>query len=187
VSKVGDLDWGGYVPRRPSNVLSFPPEGRLVLRTPHRFVGLPVPVPKEPTFRIKRPESSEAIAVNKKMFDPTTVSYEIDVPPGEALVLPVRLYSKEPMDIIARVDGDTPDRKTRGAVERVTVSRKIAVNDEVKSIVVLGDDLPAGKHILTFTPPPGKKAWVHLPWVAKPRLPGTPPPDPHWVEGDLED
>jgi hypothetical protein len=58
---------------------------------------------------------------------------------------------------------------------------------DIRSIVVMGDDLTPGKHILTFTPPPGKKGWVHLPWTVKPRLPGTPPPPPHWLEGDLEE
>jgi hypothetical protein len=53
--------------------------------------------------------------------------------------------------------------------------------------VVLGDDLEPGTHVLTFTPPPGKKAWVHLPWMIHPRKPGSPPPDPHWIDGDLDD
>jgi hypothetical protein len=186
-TKVGDVDWGGYVPRRPSNVATFDTSSRVLLRIPHRLVVRPEPATKAPSFRVKRPDVSNTMVINKKIFDPSTVSFEIEVPGGEALVLPVRIFTNEPMDVIARVDGAVPDRRLSGVAERITTPRKIASKDEVRSIVVLGDDLPAGTHILTFTPPPGKVAWVHLPWEPKPRPPGSPPPDPHWIEGDLED
>ena len=186
-TKIGDVDWGGYVPRRPSNVASFDPSARMLLRLPHRLVARTESPTKAPSFRVKRPDAGDTIVINKKTFDPSTVTFEIDVPSGEALVLPVRIFSKEPLDVIARVDGEIPDRRLEGTAERITTARKIAVKDEVRSIVVLGDDLAPGTHMLTFTPPPGKLAWIHLPWEPKPRLPGSPPPDPHWIEGDLED
>jgi hypothetical protein len=189
VRKTGDQEWGGFVGRWPSNAGAFQSseDGRTTIRIPHRLVPLPEPQTGTPSFRIKRPPAGDAITRNGRLFDPTTVSFEIDVPAGEALVLPVRAYAKEPLDLIAKIDGDVPDRRDRGVAERITTARKIAVTEEVRSIVVLGDDLPAGKHVLTFVPPPGKKAWVHLPWMPRPRLPGAPPPDPHWIEGDLED
>jgi hypothetical protein len=158
-----------------------------MVRIAHRFVPLTQPEAKAPAFRVKRPDASDVITRHGQTFDPANVSYEIDVPKGEPLVLPIRIFANEKMNVVAKIDGDVPDRKIIGAAERVTTSRSIGVMDEVRSIVVLGDDLPAGKHILTFSPPPGKKAWVHLPWVPKPRLPGSPPRDPHWIEGDLED
>ncbi len=189
VKKTGELTWGGYVVRRPTNHALFTeqPEGRVVVRVPHRLVAVAPPQTKAPSFRVKRPGASDSIVRHGLVFDPTTVTFEIDVPPGEALVLPVRAFAHEALDLIAKVDGDLPDRRTHGVAERVTTARKIAVEEEVRTVVVLGDDLPAGTHTLTFVPPPGKKAWVHLPWLPRPRAPGAPPPDPHWIEGDLED
>lgn len=189
VQKVGDVEWGGYVPRRPSNFTAFEAvaDGRLVVRVPHRLIPVKEPETKAPSFRIKRPEAADTLMRNKRLFDPTTVEFEIDVPAGEALILPVRAFAHEKMDLVAKVDGEVVARKSIGAAERVTTARKFTVEDEVRTVVVLGDDLTPGKHILTFSPPAGKKAWIHLPWTAKPRLPGAPPPDPHWIEGDLED
>jgi hypothetical protein len=189
VQKVGDIDWGGFVSRRPSNYTSFESiaDGRSVIRLPHRLVPIKEPETKAPEFRVKRPEAPDFITRSKRIFDPTTAQFEIDVPAGEAMVLPVRAFAHEKMDLIAKVDGVAIDRRSIGAAERVTTGRAFTVEDEVRTVVVLGDDLTPGKHILTFEPPPGKKAWIHLPWTAKPRLPGAPPPDPHWIEGDLED
>ncbi|MGZ3422916.1 MAG: hypothetical protein ACXVEE_33960, partial [Polyangiales bacterium] len=189
VQKTGDVEWGGYVMRKPTNHDAFHGDanGHLLLRVPHRFVPVLEPEPKAPSFRIKRPDAAEIITRHGQTFDPSTVTFEIEVPMGEALVLPVRIFTQEKMDVIAKIDGDVPDRKAQGVAERVTTPRLMTVNDEVRSIVVLGDDLPPGKHFLTFVPPPGKKAWIHLPWVAKPHLPGSPPREPHWIEGDLED
>lgn len=189
VEKVGDLEWGGYVVRKPTNLGAFhaAADGRVIVHVPHRYVPLTEPDPKSPTFRIKRPENAESIVHDGRTFESTSVAYEIDVPGGEPLVLPVRLFTQEKMEIVAKIDGEVPDRLSTGFAERVTTPRSMSVLDEARSVVVLGDDLPAGKHVLTFTPPPGKKAWIHLPWVPKPRIPGAPPRDPHWIEGDLED
>lgn len=189
VQKVGDADWGGYVSRRPSNFTAFESiaDGRVIVRIPHRLVPIKEPQTKAPEFRVKRPEASDTLTRNKRLFDPTTVEFEIEVPPGEAMTLPVRAFAHEKLDLVAKIDGVAIRRRTIGAAERVSTARKFTVEDEIRTVVVLGDDLTPGKHILTFEPPPGKKAWVHLPWTAKPRLPGAPPPDPHWIEGDLED
>ncbi|GAC1355503.1 MAG: hypothetical protein NVSMB47_08950 [Polyangiales bacterium] len=187
IEEIGDVDWGGYVPRRPSNAVTFNAAARVLLRIPHRFVERESPATHAPTFRVKRPAASDTITLDGMTFDPASASFEIDAPGGEALVLPLRLFSKEPFDVVATIDGEPLARRRSGAAERITTARTIAVTGQVKSIVVLGDDLPAGKHVLTFHVPTGKQAWVHLPWVPKPRLPGTPPPDPHWIEGDLED
>lgn len=189
VTKTSEPEWGGYVARRPSNFAAFESaeDGRVVLRLPARYVELKEPETKAPTFRVKRPDAPDIIVRHNQIFEPTTAKFEIEVPPGEPLVLPVRAFAHEKLDLVAKVDGEVPDRRDRGVAERVTTARKLAVEDEVRTVVVLGDDLPGGRHVLTFTPPAGKKAWVHLPWTARPRLPGAPPPDPHWIEGDLED
>jgi len=189
VQKAFDIDWGGYVTRRPTNFATFEAatDGRFVVRVPHRLVPVKEPETKAPSFRVKRPEATDTLVRDKRLFDPTTVQFEIDVPGGEPLILPVRAFAYEKLYLIAKVDGEVVERRTMGPAERVTTARRFTVEDEVRTVVVLGDDLTPGKHILTFVPPAGKKAWVHLPWTAKPRLPGAPPPDPHWIEGDLED
>lgn len=187
VAKIGDVEWGGWVSRRPTNARAFDDGGRFVLRVPHRYVPLEEPQPKTPSFRIKRPEAAAPLVLGNRLFEPTTVSFEIDVRPNEPLVLPVRLFAKEHMDVIAHVDGDAFTRIERGVAERITTARKHPVEGEIRTVMVLGNDLSPGKHVLTFSAPPGKEAWVHLPWTSKPRLPGAPPPDPHWIEGDLED
>jgi len=198
VAKSGESDWGGWAARRPTNFTLFEraaPSGeiaRLVLRVPHRYVEVKEPESKVPGYRIHRPKNVVPIIRGNRTFDPTTVSFEIELAKGEPLVLPVRLFAREKLDVVARVDAGFPVRTfpvriEKGVAERITTARGYVVEDEVRTIMVLGDDLPPGRHVLTFTPPAGKQAWVHLPWTATPRLPGAPPPDPHWIEGDLED
>lgn len=187
VDEIGDVAWGGFLPRRPTNWASFAPAAHVTIRIPHRFVDHPTPITKAPPFRTRRPEAIAVRVLEGMTFDPTSVTFEVDVPGGEPLVLPVRLLADEPMDVVATIDGETIDRLHLGAAQRITTARLIAVKGQVKSIVVLGDDLVAGKHTLAFATPEGKHAWVHLPWVPKPRPPQAPPPDPHWIEGDLEE
>ena len=59
---------------------------------------------------------------------------------------------------VFHVDGDAPQRKRFGAPERITTTRTIPVNQEVRAVLVLGDDLRSGQHVITFAIPPGKKA-----------------------------
>jgi hypothetical protein len=187
VEETGEVGWGGFAPRRPTNWSAFPPSARVTLRIPHRIVDHPTAATKAPSFRIHRPDAGDSRLIDGMTFDPTSVTFDVDVPGGEPLVLPVRLFADESMDVTATIDGVSIDRLAFGAAQRITTARLIPVKAQVKSIVVLGDDLPAGTHTLSFAPPEGKKAWVHLPWVPKPRPPNAPPPDPHWIEGDLEE
>lgn len=187
VDEIGEVAWGGFLPRRPTNWSAFAPSTRTTIRIPHRFVDHPTPATKAPKYRTKRPEAVDVRVIDGMTFDPIDVSFDIEVPGGEPLVLPVRLFTEEKMDLVAKIDGESIDRLALGAVQRITTPRLVTVDGQYKSIVVLGDDLPAGTHVLSFEAPDGKRAWVHLPWVPKPRPPKAPPPDPHWIEGDLEE
>lgn len=204
--ETGGPGWPGYVPRRPSNADAFGPDARRLIRTPPRLVEVAFPPPAAPTFRLDRPNVWDALVLAKRIFEPSTVAYEIELPPGEGLVLPLRLYTTEPLSVVARVDGarpwpapaapppapgatiaDATARRDAGFPARVTTARTFSVDREVRTVMVLGDDLAPGKHVLTFTPPPGKKAWVHLPWTIHARPPGPTPPDPRWIDGELDD
>lgn len=187
VEALGGAAWGGWVARRPSNAAALEEGGRVVLRVPHRVVEVREPEPKAPSFRVRRPDTATPLVVDGRLFEPTSVRFEIELRKGEPLVLPVRLFAREPLEVFARIDDGAFARVERGVAERVTNDRSHRVAGEVRSTVVLGDDLPPGKHVLSFTAAAGKEAWVHLPWLPRPRLPGAPPPDPHWIEGDLED
>lgn len=187
VAKTGEPTWDGWVSRSPSNAQAFSGSGRVVLRIARRLTEVNEPEPKTPTFRVRRPDGAGSLVRSNRVFDPTVVSFELDVPADGPLVLPVRLFATEPMDVVARIDGGAPRRIALGAAERVTTERVYAVESEVRTVMVVGDDLPRGRHVLTFAAPAGKVAWVHLPWTAKPRGPGAAPRDPHWIDGDLED
>jgi hypothetical protein len=184
--------WPGYRPRRPSNAELSGPEGRRRVRVPPRLVEVAFPPPGVPTFRVERPNAWDTLVLAKRIFEPHTATYEIQLPAGEALVLPVRLFSYEPMEIVARVDAGTDGtrpiaRSELGFPTRTTLARAYPVDREVRSVMVLGEDLAPGTHRLTFTPPPGKKAWIHLPWTIHPRAPSATPTEPRWIEGELDD
>jgi hypothetical protein len=184
----GGASAAGYAPRRPSNADAFAPEARIVVHLPRRLVELPIPPIGAPTWRVRRPESAVVRLLGGRVFEPETALYEIEVPSGgEPLVLPVRLFAETSMTVVASLDGRSPQRLTTGFPESVTTARAFPVDGEVRGVIVIGDDLAPGPHTLRFVTAPGEHAWIHLPWTAKPRLPGAPPRAPRWIEGDLDD
>jgi hypothetical protein len=188
VAKIGEVDWNGFVARRPSNGPAFEPDAHGLVRVAHRYVSVPEPTEKPPTFRIVRPRVTGAIEIQDRVFDPGSVKLEVDVASGQHVTLPVHLYSPDPVEVIARVDGGSPRRIAMGVAARVTVDRKIEVVGERKAIVVLGDDLAPGKHVLTFDFPEGKKLWVHVPWLKQARRveKTSATAAPRWVEGEFD-
>jgi hypothetical protein len=80
------------------------------------------------------------------------------------------------------VDGGAPRRKGSGVVEHVTVARSIEVEGETKAVMVLGEDLAAGRHELKFVTDPQTALWVHLPWQRVTAEPRT----SRWIAGDFE-
>jgi hypothetical protein len=178
----------GYAPRRPTNADALPADARIVVHLPRRLVELPTPPLAAPSWRVDRPASATTLTLAGRIFEPETATYEIEIPgTREPLVLPVRLYATTSMSLVARIDGGEPRRLTVGFADAVTTARAFSVDGEVRGVVVLGDDLAPGPHTLRFETAPGEHAWIHLPWAAKPRAPGSPPRPPHWIEGDLDD
>lgn len=182
VVETGEVQWGGFVARSPTNAALFGTQGRIGLRIAHRFIDVPTPPPVAPSFRVRRPMAAKTLAVDGRIFEPSTASYELDVDARAPLVLPVRLFSEEPLEVVARIDGGTPTRKTVVLADRITTARVFDVDREVRAVVVLGDDLLPGRHVLTFEVPEGKKAWIHLPWLRATKAPQV----VHWIGGQDE-
>jgi hypothetical protein len=169
-----------YIARRPSNWTEFGEGSRGFVRVARRVVTIPAPEPTVPSFRVRRPKSPQAIAVGGRTFEPATATFFVDVPKHRAVPLPVRVYAPESVQVTVQVDGGAPRRRRIGAPIHVTTSRTFAASREVRAFVILGDDLQPGKHSVAFKIPPGKKVWVHLPWVKDHR-----PPRPHWIESEF--
>jgi hypothetical protein len=169
-----------YVARRPSNWRDFDDRARGVVRIARRIVDRPVPEPRPPSFRVRRPRSPGAIAVGARLFEPASATFTVEVPKRGAVPLPLRLYAPEPLEVTVQIDGGAPHRRRIGAVEHVTTSRTFRASREVRAFVMLGDDLQPGRHSVTFKVPPGKRAWVHMPWVKVQK-----PPRPHWIESEF--
>ncbi len=190
VRHIGTSGWPGFAARRPTNAASFPAELRHGVRIAPRFVPRLTVTPVDgTTFHVVRPRGMAERTVDERTFEPSTVRFEIDVVPGENITLPLRFISSAATTITARVDDGAPERKSLGICEYITSTRDIAVpagETETRAALVLGDDLRAGKHVISFSVPPGVEAWVHAPWKKIPRKPHT-PKAPHWVSGDLED
>jgi len=169
-----------YVARRPSNQGAFPADARAFVRVARRIVDVPRPEAVPPSFRVHRPWNAGAIVRAGALYEPASQRFAIEVRGRGPIVLPVRIYAPRAVDVSVRVDGGAPRRRATGFVERVTVPRVITVLDEVRSAIVLGDDLEPGRHTLSFDVPRGKRAWVHLPWAS------TYVRHPHWVENEFE-
>lgn len=177
---VSGLGLPCYVARRPSNQRDFPADARAFVRVARRIVDVPRPEATPPSFRVSRPWNAGAIVRGGALYEPASQRFVIDVGGSGPIVLPVRIYAPRAVDVSVRVDGGKPRRRTAGIVERVTVPRVITAVDEVRSAIVLGDDLEPGRHMLSFEVPRGKRAWVHLPWAS------TYVRRPHWVENEFE-
>ena len=180
VIELGEVEWGGFLARAPTNAALFGAEGKVRLRIAHRLVVIAEPPQRAPTFRVQRPPASRVRVVDQRIFEPSTVTYEVDVPGGGPLILPVRLLSDVPLEAIVRVDGDAPVRKASATSERLTTPRAMHVDHEVRSVIVLGDDLAPGRHTIRFESPPGAELWIHLPWA---HLAGSPARPPRWISG----
>jgi hypothetical protein len=179
--RCDEVRWDGFVPRRPSNALLFEPAGTRLLRVAHRLPPVKAPSPPAPKLlRFQRPATATSIRRGGRIFAPAATPLELGFEGDRPVVVAVRLYSKEPVDVVAHVDGDAPIRRALGTATRITTPRLIRVQGEVLAIVVLGDDLSRGRHVLTFEAPKGEKVWVHVPWTHRII-------DPHWVEGDFEE
>jgi hypothetical protein len=122
----------------------------------------------------------------ERTYEPSTSTFTLTVGADLPATLPLFLFAEKPVDVNVALDGGTPRRKRGGFARRVTQPHVVHVTGEVRTSIVLGDDLLPGEHTLTVTTP-GEPVWVHAPWTPRPRAPRPPPRPPHWVEGDLEE
>jgi len=186
VVKVGESDWKGFVTRRPSNAAQFETEGgRGFLRVARRLTVLPPPNADALPFRVRHPTGSKPTEINGSIFEPANLPLGVDVGSDHPVALVVRLFAPEKTDVVAIVDGGTPERVSAGVAERVTVSRSMTIEGEMKAVIVLGDDLKPGPHTLSFVFAAQKQVFVHAPWVLKKKDP-KPPKEAHWVAGDFD-
>jgi hypothetical protein len=179
--EAGGSEWQGWVARRPTNERAFPPDAQTGVRVAHRLVAPSSPKHDASPVRVARPPGP-SLRHDGALFARADVPFTIDVPGDGPMILPIRLFSSEHVAVIAHVDDAEPRRQTSGAFARVTLPRTMVVDGDVRSAVLLGDDLRPGPHVITFSAPHDAKVWVHLPWKGRP---------PHvagarWIAGDFE-
>jgi hypothetical protein len=180
---AGEMEWNGFLPRRPTNAAAFESEndpGKVELRIARRLLPLPAPALTPYLIRVTRARATETKTIEGKVFDRAggPLSFQVS---GKLVVLPIHLFSEEPMDVVATVDGGRPERRP-GLCTRATVSRVFSVKGDTRAVMVLGDDLRPGRHTLTFTGPAGKRPFVHAPWASTPKVLG-----PRWIAGDYDE
>jgi hypothetical protein len=186
--RLGETEWGGFVPRRPTNAAAFGAEGQRTLRIARRLAPAASSEPGATIAHVPAAKGAQAKIVDGRTFERAEGPLAVSV--GEGAVLPLRLLADEPMEVVARVDDGAPMRQASGTAERVTVTRRFAIGaGESRAAVVLGDDLRPGAHTLTLSAPHGKALWVHAPWVHARVAPPRPRavPTPRWVAGDFEE
>lgn len=179
--EAGGSEWEGWVARRPTNARAFPFDAQPRVRVAHRLVAPSSPPPEPTRIHVARPPGP-SLRHGGALFARANVPFTIDVPGERPRILPIRLFSNEHVEVVARVDDAEPRRRTTGAFDRVTLPRTMVVDGDVHSAVLLGDDLQPGPHVLTFSAPADAKVWVHLPWKGRPsHVAGA-----HWIAGDFE-
>jgi hypothetical protein len=101
-------------------------------------------------------------------------------------VVPLRLYSSTPVDVLLRVDGGTPVRRKAGLASRVTADRRVHVDGETTAFALLGDDLAPGRHTLQVVAPEGHELWVHARWERRKKARMKRVAPVKWIAGDFE-
>lgn len=172
----------GFVARAPSNARDLA-DASGILRLAHRL-GVAQPQEKLATLRVKA-RAGRTLVVGHRAFRPIEGPFSVEMPGGAPMLLPMRLTSQEPVDVVVSVDGDRAVRRP-GVVAHVTTARAVALSGELRTAIILGDDLAPGPHTITFQAPPGKRVWVHMPWLGAPHGRGGRPPETHWITGDFD-
>jgi hypothetical protein len=184
VVELGGREWEGFARRRPTNAEAFAPDMRGYLQVARRFEPISPANPEQRLFRAERPKVPGAIFLHNSVFEPANVEIPIDVAGRLPVIVPLRLYARQPVDVVAEVDGGEPRRIPMGTASLITTARTTSVEGEVPMALPLGDDLAPGGHLLTFRTPPGSDVWVHLPWLYQPTTSRY--GEAHWIAGDFE-
>jgi hypothetical protein len=169
-----------FTSRRPSNVALFAADGLRTLSLGRRGTQTATPAPAP--AHAKKPPRAPTRVVDGKTYVASSEAIEVTTN-GDALALPMRFLRGDPGQITIRVDADEPRRVSAGVAERVTLPRILGTADALHANLILGDDLTAGRHIISIKAPAG--TWVHAPWAS------APPPktrsNPHWIAGDFDE
>ena len=167
----------GFEPRWPSNAADFDANTGLVHVSPKFVLDVEPPPPTLAMARARRPRRALAIQREGKWFVRADRPIGIRVSGKQPLVLPIRLFAERASDAPVRieVDGGRPHRRAFASVQRVTTNRSVTLDGIVKTYVILGDDLVAGRHKISFASDAQNQLWVHLPW--------TEPNAPRWISG----
>ena len=171
-----------FVARAPSNARDLAGDSG-TLRIAHRF-GVTPPQPKKlPVLRVKA-QKKGSVVVGHRTFKPIEGPFSVELS-GGAAVVPMRLAGRDPADVTVSVDDDRPVRRP-GVVTHLTIARTVALSGELRTEIVLGDDLAPGPHTITFRAPPGRRVLVHMPWLGTSRGRNAGASETHWITGDYE-
>jgi hypothetical protein len=169
----------GFETRWPSNVADFDANTGLVFVSPKLVIGAEPPAPQFAMAYVKRPPRALAMERGGKWFVRADRPIDVRVSGKRPLVLPIRLFaeraSNEPVRI--EIDGGHPRRRSLASVQRVTTNRSVMLDGMIKTYVMLGDDLVAGRHRLAFVTDSNTVVWVQLPWMQ--------PHAPRWISGSF--
>lgn len=183
VHETAGSEWEGWVARRPSNAPAFPLGAEIAVRIAQRLLVVPIaPKAERPPVRFARPPGP-TLRHEGALFVPASASFAFELPGDGPVTLPMRVFASRRAEVVARIDDAAPRRRANAAAfERITLPRTIAFDGAIRTAVVLGDDLEAGRHVLTFSSAPDVEVWVHLPWKERaPRAVGA-----RWISGDFE-
>ena len=169
----------GFETRWPSNVADFDANTGLMHVSPKFALNLEPPEPTLPMAYVMRPRRALAIQREGKWFVRADRPIPLRISGKQPLVLPIRLFAERASDAAVRIeiDGGHPRRRDLGSVEHVTNNRSLTLDGIVKTYVILGDDLLAGRHTIAFTTEPRSMLWVQLPWME--------PNAPRWISGSF--
>lgn len=169
----------GFETRWPSNAADFDANTGLVHVSPKRVLGTEPPAPQFAMAYVKRPLRALAIQRGGKWFVRADRPIDVRVSGKRPLVLPIRLFAERACNDPVRIELDSgrPRRRSLGSVQRVTTRRSVTLDGIVKTYVMLGDDLAAGRHRLTFASDSCTALWVQLPWAE--------PNAPRWISGSF--
>lgn len=170
----------GFETRWPSNAGDFDANTGLMHVSPKFAWSVEPPAPTLAMAYVMRPRRALAIQREGKWFVRADRPIDVRVSGTQPLVLPMRLFAERAGGAPVRIeiDGGHPRRRALGTVQHVTTNRSVTLDGIVKTYVILGDDLTAGRHQIAFTTDADTVLWVQLPWMV--------PNAPRWISGSFD-
>jgi hypothetical protein len=192
VEREGEILWGGFVARRPSNAEAFNTERRPLLRIGRHFVLRDAPAAAPALARFTAP--ADRTDQGGLSFGKIGAPFRAAIGEPRPVFVPLRLLG----DAGAKLDLTlTPAHASKtaraGVFDRVTLPRTIVLGPgATRATLIVGDDMPPGPVALTVTPhhDPGApetaslpgSPLIHLPWVSRHSSAA-----PRWIAGQFEE